>query len=133
MKLVLIALAYGHLGWKSLATHAYEPHHRLPCDSSLHEQQPAEALLGPQRPHHLMCFLPIILRWAPLPYRVDSRFFDAIACGVLSETALTHIPWLHCPPQPPLQPGGLPVAHSDPETEAVAAESWCTSSRPLLC
>ena len=80
-----------------------------------------------------MCFLPIILCWAPLPYRVDSRFFDGIACDVLPETALTPIPWLYCPPQPPLQPGGRPVAHSGQETETVAVESWCTSSRPLLC
>lgn len=60
-KLVLIALAHGHCGWKSLATHAYKPHHRLPCDSSFAGRQQTEALLHPYSTHHLAWFIAITL------------------------------------------------------------------------
>ena len=106
LKLVLIALAYGHRGWKSLATHAHEPtadcHVIATCMNSSQQRPffthnvPPPITLCISFPLHLIGLLFFFF------FRADSRFFDGIAFNVLAETAFTHTTGFCCPPHSPL-------------------------------
>ena len=112
LKLVLITLAYGHRGWKSLATHAHEPtadcHVIATCMNSS-QQRPFFTHNVPP-PITLCISFPLHLIGLLLFFRADSRFFDGKAFDVLAETAFTHTSGFCRPPRPSLQPGGGPVA-----------------------